>query len=81
MATCVRVRDAEACGDMDRFELLIVGDELLTGKRRDSHLTAVIERLRVRSCRYRTGPAGRKATFPPEASPPACSHQASSLIE
>ncbi len=34
---------------MDRFELLIVGDELLTGKRRDSHLTAVIERLRVRA--------------------------------
>lgn len=28
--------------------LLIVGDELLTGKRRDGHLSAVVERLRAR---------------------------------
>ena len=30
---------------MQRIELLIVGDELLSGKRQDRHLTAVIERL------------------------------------
>jgi molybdopterin-biosynthesis enzyme MoeA-like protein len=54
---------------MPNFGLIIIGDEIMSGKRADKHLHAVIERLRTRGLQlaYAAVSGRRQTTIPANA--------------